>query len=118
MRLLRWVDMDRRADQPGRVDELVGDRTVCLLTLAVEVKRLDLVRNLAEPEPVGEIDVEVRLPAPHPTEVEEKPGADDAARRLEIALDRDLHRGRDLEVRPRPAALREPGLEMLAPGLL
>ena len=54
-------DLVLGADQRGRVDELVGDRLVGLLALAVEVERLHLVGDLAEAEAVGEVDVEVRL---------------------------------------------------------
>ena len=65
-------DLVLGADQRGRVDELVGDRLVGLLALAVEVQRLDLVGDLAEAEAVGEVDVEVGLARAHPAEVEQQ----------------------------------------------
>ena len=107
-----------RADQRGRVDELVGDRVVGLLALAVEVQRLHLVGDLAEAEAVREVDVEVRLPRAHPAQVEQQARLDHGPGRLEVAVDRHLHGRRDLEVLARAAALREAGLEVLAPGLL
>ena len=62
---------------------------------------LDLVGDLAEAEAVGEVDVEVRLAAAHAAEVEDETGLDDVRGGLEVAVDRHLQRGRDLEVRRR-----------------
>src|SRR5205085_1986211 len=63
-----------RADQRGRLGDLVGDRLVGRLAVAVQVEALDLVGNVAEPEPVREVDVEVGLAAAHAAEVEEQAG--------------------------------------------
>ena len=106
------------ADQRGGVDELVGDRLVGLLALAVEVKALDLVGNLTEAEAMSEVDIEVGLARAHAAEIEQEPGLDDGARGVEVAVDRDLKRRRDLEVLARTPALGEAGLEVLAPRLL
>src|SRR5215216_1037276 len=105
------------AHEGGRIDELVGDRGIRVLPLAIEVQRLDLVRHLAEAEAVGEVDVEVRLAAPHAAQVEQQTRLDDPARRVEVAVDGHLHRRRDLEVRARAPALLEAGLDVLVPRL-
>ena len=75
-------------------------------------------RLLLEAEAAGEVDVEVGLPAAHAAEVEQQPGPDDVPRGLEVAVDRDLDRGADLEVGAAAPALLEPGREVLAPGVL
>ena len=69
------------ADQRGRVDELLGDRRVGVLALAVQEQRLDLVGDVAEPEAVGEVDVEVGLARAHSAEVEQQAHLDHRARR-------------------------------------
>src|SRR6188472_4087056 len=106
------------ADQRRRVDECFGNRLEGLVALAVEEQRLDPKRLRLEAEPAGEVDVEVRLPAAHPPEVEEQAGPDDVPCDLEVAVDRDLDRGADLEVGALPAALLEAGGEVLSPGFL
>jgi hypothetical protein len=67
---------------------------------------------------VGEVDVEVGFAAAHAAEVEHEAGLDHGLGRLQITVDRDLQRGRYLEVGALTAALGEPCLEVLAPGLL
>ena len=110
-------DLGLGADQRGRLDDLVGHRLEGAGAVAVLEALLDLVGDVAEAEAVGEVDVEVGLAAAHAAEVEDEAGLDDALGRLEVAVDRDLQRGRDLEVGALAAALGEAGLEVLAPGL-
>ena len=140
MEALALVEVDRRADEavdPGfgegrellshlilrsnqgsRIHQLVGDRVVCLVALAVEVEALDLVGDVAEAESMGEVDVEVGLPRAHATEIKQESCLDDRACRVEVAVDRDLNRRRDLQVGAGAPAFGEPRLEVFAPGLL
>src|SRR5436305_8793112 len=105
-------------DQGGGLDDLVRHRLEGAAAVAVLEALLDLVGDLAEAEAVGEVDVEVGFAAAHAAEVEDEPGLDDVLRRLEVAVDRHLQRGADLEVGTLAAAFGEAGLEVLAPGLL
>ena len=86
------------ADQRGRLDDLVGHRLKGAGPVALLEASLHLVGDLAEAEAVGEVDVEVGLAAAHAAEVEDEPRLDDALRRLQVAVDRDLKRGGDLKV--------------------
>src|SRR3954451_4985442 len=105
-------------DQRRRLDDLVRHRLESAAAVAVLEAALDLVGDVAEAEAVRQVDVEVGFAAAHAAEVEDQARLDDVLRRLEVAVDRHLQRGADLEVRALPPALGEADLQVLAPGLL
>src|SRR5215208_2636860 len=58
---------------------------------------------------MGQVDVEVRVAASHPAEVEEQARLHHSAGGVQVAVDADLKGRRDLEVFTRTAALLEAG---------
>ncbi len=100
------------------VDELVGNRVVGLLALALEVQRLHVARLVAVAEALGEVDVEVLLLGAHAAEIEDEGRANHRSGGVEIAVDRDLDRRADLEVGAAAAPLLEAAGQVVAPDLL
>src|SRR4051794_3292165 len=106
------ADVVGRPAQRHGVDELVRHRGGRLVALAVEVEVLDLLRRRLEAIAHGERVVEVLLAGAHPADVQRDERAHPIARRLQVVVDRDVDRRRDVEaveraVRPRRALLEQ-----------
>src|SRR4051812_20099514 len=100
----------RPAERHG-VDQLVRHRRGRLVALAVEVEVLDLLRGRLEAVAHRERVVEVLLARPHPADVQGDERPHPVARGLQVVVDRDVHRGRDVEAVERAVGARRALLE-------